>query len=83
MLYFENILIHCFLGQGAFSVSGKVESGSIQNHDRILVMPAGENGVIKGIVLFVISFPTLINGVFLSSFAADSRLSLPSFRIEN
>jgi len=35
-------------GQGAFSVAGKVESGSIQNHDRILVMPAGENGVIKG-----------------------------------
>ena len=37
-------------GQGSFAISGKVESGSVQNNDRIVVMPAGENGAIKGLI---------------------------------
>ena len=37
-----------FVGQGSFTIAGKVESGSIENGDRITVMPAGEGGNIKG-----------------------------------
>ena len=37
------------LGQGSFVVAGKVESGSVQNGDRVMLMPAGESGMIKGL----------------------------------
>ena len=37
------------LGQsGAFIVAGKVEAGHVQNGDKVLLMPAGEQGSIKG-----------------------------------
>ena len=37
------------LGQGSgFVIAGKVESGSVQNNDRIILMPANEGGSIKG-----------------------------------
>ena len=36
------------LGQGAVTVSGKVETGYVQNGDRLVVMPAGEAGIVKG-----------------------------------
>ena len=39
--------LHC-LGQGAVTVSGKVETGYVQNGDRVVVMPAGEAGIVKG-----------------------------------
>ncbi|XP_066919591.1 HBS1-like protein [Clytia hemisphaerica] len=38
-----------YKGQGSFTIAGKVESGSVQNNDRIMVMPAGENGMVKGL----------------------------------
>lgn len=38
-----------YKGQGSFTISGKVESGSVQNNDRVVVMPAGENGMLKAL----------------------------------
>ncbi|XP_071501814.1 uncharacterized protein [Diadema antillarum] len=39
-----------FKGMGSgVSVSGKVETGYLQTGEKIIVMPAGENGLIKGI----------------------------------
>ena len=31
-------------------VAGKVESGCIQNGDRVMLMPAGEGGIMKGML---------------------------------
>ena len=53
------LLIFFSTGQGSFSISGKVESGSVQNNDRIVVMPAGENGAIKGENCFFVCFKSL------------------------
>ncbi|XP_064604526.1 HBS1-like protein isoform X1 [Liolophura sinensis] len=41
-----------FKGVGSgFTVSGRVESGTIQNGDKVLVMPAGEVGTAKGVFI--------------------------------
>jgi len=41
-----------YKGQGSgFVIAGKVESGSVQNNDRIILMPANEGGSIKGLQL--------------------------------
>ena len=38
-----------FLGMGAgINVTGKLEAGKLQNGDKIMVMPAGEQGLVKG-----------------------------------
>ena len=38
-----------FLGMGAgINVTGKLEAGKLQNGDKIVVMPAGEQGLVKG-----------------------------------
>ena len=43
------------IGQsGAFLVAGKVEAGHVQNGDRVLLMPAGEQGSIKGTLLLTL-----------------------------
>lgn len=36
---------------GGFSLAGKIESGFIKTGDKVLVMPAGEQGFIKGITI--------------------------------
>ena len=37
------------LGMGAgINVTGKLEAGKLQNGDKIMVMPAGEQGLVKG-----------------------------------
>uniref|UniRef100_T2M2X7 HBS1-like protein n=1 Tax=Hydra vulgaris TaxID=6087 RepID=T2M2X7_HYDVU len=38
-----------YKGQGSFIVAGKVESGSVQNGDKIMLMPAADAGMIKGL----------------------------------
>jgi len=38
-----------YKGQGAVAVSGKVETGYIQNGDRIIIMPDGQSGILKGL----------------------------------
>lgn len=38
-----------YKGQGSTSIAGKVETGYVQNGARIIVMPAGECGIIKGL----------------------------------
>jgi len=38
-----------YKGQGSVAVSGKVETGYVQNGDRIIIMPAGETGIVKGL----------------------------------
>ncbi len=46
-----------FSGQGgAFVVAGKVESGHVQNGDKVLLMPAGEQGSIKGNITLISEF---------------------------
>ena len=38
-----------FLGMGAgINVTGKLEAGKLQNGDKVVVMPAGEQGLVKG-----------------------------------
>ena len=38
-----------FLGMGAgINVTGKLEAGKLQNGDKVVVMPAGEQGLAKG-----------------------------------
>ena len=38
-----------FLGMGAgINVTRKLEAGKLQNGDKIMVMPAGEQGLVKG-----------------------------------
>lgn len=38
-----------FKGQGAsFSIAGRIESGDVQNGDKVLVMPAQESASVKG-----------------------------------
>ena len=37
------------IGQGGtFMVAGKLEAGAIQNGEKVMLMPAGEQGLIKG-----------------------------------
>lgn len=38
-----------YKGQGSIVVAGKIETGYIQNGERVTVMPAGESGIIKGL----------------------------------
>lgn len=38
-----------YKGQGSFVVAGKVESGSVQNGEKIMLMPATESGIIKSL----------------------------------
>jgi len=38
-----------YKGQGSFIVAGKVESGSVQNGDRVILMPAAEPGIVKAL----------------------------------
>ena len=42
------MILSLFAGQGSFVVAGKVESGCIQNGDRVIAMPAAEAGIMKG-----------------------------------
>ena len=38
-----------FVGMGAgINVTGKLEAGKLQNGDKTVVMPAGEQGLVKG-----------------------------------
>lgn len=38
---------------GGITVAGKIEAGTIQIGDDVLVIPGGEYGVIKGIIYFL------------------------------
>ena len=48
LLYIVILFLFTHLGQGSFVVAGKVESGTVQNGDRMILMPAAESGVVKG-----------------------------------
>ena len=52
-IIFIEFSFDCKIGQsGAFLVAGKIEAGYVQNGDKVLLMPAGEQGSVKGTLLF-------------------------------
>lgn len=52
-----------FKGQGSgFCVSGRIETGVLQNADRVLVMPQGEQAQIKGITIDEMSVTSAFAG---------------------
>lgn len=47
MLWIHWVCIFAGMGTG-ITLTGKLEAGKLQNGDKVMVMPAGEQGLVKG-----------------------------------